>query len=150
MKKVLFICSGNISRSPVAACILQKMLNDKNCTDVVVDSAGTHNLFSEPYDSKMIDVAQRHGYTLSGVSKQMNKEILTDATLILAMDFSHYVKVQQLLPYPQWYKLDTFCNYCFGVDSIVEDPFCGSDELYERVFQLIENGCQIIADKITA
>ncbi len=148
MKKILFICSGNISRSPVAACILKKMLKERNYTDIEVDSAGTHNLFGEPYDPKMIEVAKQHGYELSGKSKQMSKELLTSAALILTMDFSHYVKVQQQLPYPQWYKLDTFCNFCFGVDDIVEDPFYGSNELYERVFQLIESGCQIITYKL--
>ena len=145
---ILFICSGNISRSPLAACILRTMAAQDGKSDVVALSAGTHNLREEPYDEKMIDVAAKHGYLMQGHSQVMTDEMLLQADLILVMEQYHYVKVQKNLPYAQWHKLHLLNEYCFGEATGIDDPFYGSDALYEQVFEHIERCCRKIIENL--
>ena len=146
---ILFICSGNLSRSPLAECVLRKMLADNDVADITASSAGTHNLTGMPRDEKMVAVAHQHGYNMGGNACQMTRQMLLDADLILVMDQYHIAKVQHELPHEEWGKMYLFNEYCFGKQSEIEDPICGSTAQNEQVFQNIENGCRKIVEKLT-
>ena len=144
---ILFICTGNVSRSPVAACILRTMAEQAGRNDIIVDSAGVHDLKNQPYDPQMIATAARHGYHLEGLSQHMTDELLIQADLIFVMEHYHYVQVQKDIPYAQWDKLKILNEYCYGEKMDIEDPLY-SDNQYEFIFNQIESCCRIIMTRI--
>lgn len=144
---ILFICTGNVSRSAVAECILRTMAERTGREDIRVSSAAVHDLCRQPYDKQMVATAARHGYHLSGFSQQMTAELLQRADLIFVMEHYHLVQVQKDLPYAQWYKLKLLNEYCYGEKIDIEDPLY-SDDQYEFVFNQIESCCKIIMTRI--
>ena len=102
---ILFICTGNVSRSAVAECILRTIAEQADRNDIKVTSAGVQDLHNQSYDLQMIATAVRHGYRMDGHSQHMTDELLLQADLILVMEHYHYVQVQKNLPYAQWYKI---------------------------------------------
>lgn len=89
----------NVSRSAVAECILRTMAEREGRNDIIVSSAGVHNLFVQTYDPQMIATAAKYGYHMEGHSQQMTSELLQQADLIFVMERYHYVQVQKELPY---------------------------------------------------
>ena len=144
---ILFICTGNVSRSPVAACILRTMAAQAGRNDITVDSAAVHDLHGQLYDPQMIVTAARHGYHMEGHSQHMTDALLLQADLIFVMEHYHYVQVQKDLPYAQWYKLKLLNEYCYREKMDIEDPLY-SDEQYEFIFNQIESCCKIILTRI--
>ena len=144
---ILFICTGNVSRSPVAECILRTMAERAGRNDIIVDSAGVHDIYSQPYDKQMMAVAARHGYRMNGYSRHITAELLLQADLIFVMERYHLMQVQKDLPYAQRYKLKQLNEYCYGEAMDIEDPLY-SDEQYEFIFNQIESCCRIIMTRI--
>ncbi|MBO6075050.1 MAG: low molecular weight phosphotyrosine protein phosphatase [Paludibacteraceae bacterium] len=145
---ILYICSGNLSRSPLAECITRQMLSEAGETDITVSSAGTYDLQGEPYDPKMAEVAARHGYHLSGHAQQMTDEMLRNADYIIVMEDCHYVKVQKELPYSRWDRLFLMNKIAWRETTGIDDPLGGSDAQYERIFSQIEACCSRIIQDI--
>ena len=144
---ILFICTGNVSRSPVAECILRTMAQQAGRNDIIVASAGVHDLHNQLYDPQMIATAARHGYHMEGHSQHMTDELLLQTDLIFVMEHYHYVQVQKELSYAQWYKLKQLNQYCYGENMDIEDPLY-SDDQYEFIFNQIESCCKIIMTRI--
>lgn len=144
---ILFICTGNVSRSPVAACILRTMAEKAGRNDITVASAGVHDLHSQLYDPQMIATAAKYGYRMEGHSQHMTSEILQQADLIFAMEHYHCVQVQKELPYAQRYKIKQITQYCYGEAFNIEDPLY-SDAEYDFAFHQIESCCKIILNRL--
>ena len=144
---ILFICTGNVSRSAVAECILRTMVEREGRTDITVASAGVHNLFGQSYDPQMIATAAKYGYHMEGQSRHMTKEILVQADLVFVMEHYHYVQVQKELPYAQWYKIRKITEYCYGEAFNIEDPLY-DDAAYDFAFHQIESCCKIILSRL--
>ena len=147
MTNILFICTGNVSRSPAAECVLRTMLERVGRSDVHVCSAGTHDLHNQPYDPQMIATAAKYGYHMEGHSQFMTSELLQQADLIFAMEHYHYVQIQKELPYAQWYKLHQITKYCYGDAFNIEDPLY-DDKEYDFAFHQIEDCCKIILNRV--
>ena len=144
---ILFICTGNVSRSAVAECILRTMAERAGRDDITVASCGVHNLFGQSYDPQMIAAAAKYGYRMEGHSRHMTTDMLVQADLIFAMEHYHYVQAQKELPYAQWYKLQQITKYCYGESFNIEDPLY-SDAEYDFAFHQIESCCKIIFSRI--
>lgn len=144
---ILFICTGNVSRSAVAECILRTMAEREGWSGITVASAGTHNLYGQPYDQKMVATAAKHNYTMIGNSRHMTKELLQQTDYIFVMEREHRMQVQKLLPYAERYKVHQITQYCFGEEYDIEDPLY-SDEQYEFAFRQIEACCVNILKRI--
>ena len=147
-KRILFICTGNACRSAVAESILKKMLSDKKRIDIKVESAGTVDWGENPRDLKMVQIAAEHGYKITGKTKHMTSEQLREADLILAMTPRHERCIHQWIIGDKLETIHLFMDYCFGLAEPVQDPSGQSEEVYRKVFDIIEKGCKIIADKI--
>ena len=145
---ILFICTGNVSRSAVAECILRTMVEREGRTDITVASAGVHNLSGQSYDPQMIATAAKYGYHMEGQSRHMTTEILEEADLIFVMEHYHYVQVQKELPYAQWYKIRQITEYCYGEAFNIEDPLY-DDAAYDFAFHQIESCCKIILSRMS-
>ena len=146
--KVLFVCTGNTCRSPMAEGILKKMLEDKGVGNLEVSSAGTHGLQNAPASLFAMEVAGDRNLDLSGHrSRRLTAGMIDDADLILAMSQEHpdYVKriggtvghkTFLLKAFPQAHSASNKGRND-GVLSI-EDPIGRSLDDYERSFVEIE------------
>jgi protein-tyrosine phosphatase len=135
--KVLFVCTGNICRSPTAEGVLRKMSADAGL-EIHVESAGTHDYH---VGAAPDDRAQRHagdrGYDLSAQrARQMTRRDFASFDLIVAMDRGHLRILHDNCPPEHLGKVRMLVN---GHD--VPDPYYGGPEGFERVLDMIEAAC---------
>ena len=142
MNKVLFVCLGNICRSPAGEAVLKSMTNE---SDFYIDSAGTNGFHDgEKADHRMREAASRRGIDITSISRQVKPEDLEEFDYILTMDNSNYANTVKLNPKYEA-KVHKFCQYLddeFINYSEVPDPYFGGDAGFELVLDLLENGCR--------
>ena len=149
MYRIMFICTGNACRSAAAESILKKMLADKSIADVEVCSAGTlHGWEGQPRDPVMTRIAAEYGYVMEGTTTQATSEQLDVMDLILVMTDGHKEEVKRLTRHDHWDRIYLFMEYCFGKDEPLPDPSYENETVYRTVFDRIERGCRVIADRL--
>lgn len=145
MFQILFICMGNICRSPTADGVLRHKLRLHGLAELVqVDSAGTHNYHpGSPPDARSQAHASRRGYDLSDLrARQISDVDFADFDLILAMDWDNLALLQVACPALHQHKLRRLTEFCQQFDSpVVPDPYYGGDPGFENVLDLIEDAC---------
>jgi protein-tyrosine phosphatase len=134
---ILFVCTGNICRSPTAEGVLRH-LAEKAGVDVHVESAGTGDWHvGQPPDERAQHHAKGRGYDLSAQrARQVRRPDFEDFDLIVAMDRVHLGILQQQCPPQHRAKLRMLVH---GRD--VPDPYHGGAEGFERVLDMVEAGC---------
>ena len=142
--RIVFVCSGNASRSAVAEVILTKMLVDNGISDVVVSSCGTRVPDGLYRENIMCRIAFEHGYEMGGKAIPMCEDILNSADLIIVMTKQHHNEVTRLLNYSHWNRIVRFNDYCFGENSDLPDPHYQTEQVYRSCFNTIEKGCREI------
>jgi protein-tyrosine phosphatase len=144
--KVLFVCTGNICRSPTAEGVLRRLAGLKKL-DVHVESRGTHDYHvGEPPDERAQDHAKRRGYDLSAQrAKQLGKRDFEEFDLVLAMDRGHLRILQRLCPPQHAGKVRLFLQ-----EADVPDPYYGGAEGFEQVLDLVEAACRGLLDEMRA
>jgi protein-tyrosine phosphatase len=151
---VLFVCMGNICRSPTAHGVFQKKVADYGLVDQVrVDSAGTHNYHpGSPPDDRSQEHAARRGYDLSGLrARQIQDADFEAYDLILAMDWDNLALIQDDCPPVHQRKLRRLTEFCLTHDSpVVPDPYYGGAPGFEHVLDLVEDACQGLLRHVTA
>lgn len=146
--KLLFICLGNICRSPAAEGIMRKMVEERALSnDIIVDSAGIGSWHvGEMPDPRMRKHAARRGYDLSPLrARQFRSDDFQKFDYIIVMDEENYHDVMERGGvYADARKVlrmkDYFIRYK-GQQS-VPDPYYGGAEGFERALNLIEDGCE--------
>ncbi len=143
--RVLFVCLGNICRSPTAEGVLRHKLREAGLqARVEVDSAGTGDWHvGKAADLRTRQAAQQRGYDLSALrGRQVQAEDFNAFDLILAMDNSNLRDLQQLRPGNATAELDLFLRrYQLQLDE-VPDPYYGGADGFEQVLDLIEQACE--------
>jgi protein-tyrosine phosphatase len=144
--KVLFVCTGNICRSPTAEGVLKEMARQHG-VDLHVESRGTHDYHvGEPPDDRAQDHAKRRGYDLSALrAKHVTKRDLEEFDLVLAMDRGHLRILQRLCPPQHAGKMRLFLR-----EADVPDPYYGGPEGFEQVLDLVEAACRGLLDEMRA
>lgn len=153
MKSILFVCLGNICRSPLAEGILRKKIAEKNIP-VVVDSAGTINWHAgHRPDNRSVMVAQQFGIDISGLrGRHFNSKDFDQFDLILAMDKQNLNDILKLAP-DEASKLKVKLCLDFaglGTNKDVPDPYYGDFEDFDDLYQLLDKACEQIIIKLTA
>ena len=143
---VLFVCTGNICRSPTAAGVFAHFVRQAGLEDSVeVESAGTHDYHAgEAPDARAQDHARRRGYDLSALrARQVRKKDFGDFDLVVAMDHGHLEILQHNCAPEHLGKLRMLIK---GRD--VPDPYYGGPEGFDRVLDMIEAGCLALLDEV--
>ena len=143
--RVLFVCLGNICRSPAAEIIFRKLVEDAGRTgDFEIDSAGTigHHQGSPP-DARMSEALVQRGFTICGNARRIEAHDLKNFDLIVTMDESNLTDVQRLDAsgklHSKIHPLVSFCRH--HDDPRVPDPYYGGKRGFEHVIDLLEDGC---------
>lgn len=142
---VLFVCMGNICRSPTADGVFRQKVADQGLASLVqVDSAGTHNYHpASPPDVRAQAAARRRGYDLSGLrARQITDADYAAFDLILAMDWDNLALLQDDCPAEHQHKLRRLTEFCQHANSpVVPDPYYGGVQGFETVLDLVEDAC---------
>ena len=143
---VLFVCMGNICRSPTAHGVFQHRIDALGLAHFVnVDSAGTHNYHpGSPPDERSQKHAYKRGYDLSGLRARQIKDSDFDAfDLILAMDWDNLALVQAQCPSQHQRKVRRLTEFCLTHESpVVPDPYYGGANGFNDVLDLVEDACE--------
>lgn len=152
MKRVLFVCLGNICRSPTAEGVLRGLVERRGLAgEVGVDSAGTGSWHvGEPPDPRMRRAAAARGYRLEGRARQVRPEDLERFDLVLAMDRDNLADLEALNGGARP-NLRLFSEFLPpGAPPDVPDPYYGGESGFDRVIDLIETGAPAILDALVA
>lgn len=152
--KILFVCTGNICRSPTADAILRQRVAAMDLP-WSVDSAGTHGYHvGDPPDRRAIDYAALRGVDMTALrARRINERDYAAFDLILAMDRSHFEILQRQSPLEQRHKIRLFLEesgLSGSAGDDVPDPYYGALEGFQAVFDLLEKGIDALIPRLSA
>ncbi len=143
--RILFVCMGNICRSPTADGIMRQLVADAGLAHrVEVDSAGTHNYHPDsPPDARSQAAALRRGYDLSPLrARQVKDADFARFDLLLAMDADNLENLKRRCPREHAGKLRLMMEYATRFDvREVPDPYYEGEDGFEAVLDYLEDAC---------
>ena len=146
--RILFVCSGNTCRSPIAEAIVRRIAADAGRADVEVSSAGTNAWDGSPPSDGALLIGMERGLDLSGHrSRHLTKEIVDENDLVLAMAPSHLARVKELSESANAHLLAGFTTG-LRKDEPVQDPFGGDLEAYRETADELERELSGILERI--
>ncbi len=144
---VLFVCLGNICRSPMAEAVFADMVEKAGLSDqIIVDSVGTGSWHvGEPAHEGTQRVLRAHGIDFQHVARQINANDLHEADYLIAMDRSNLAAIRRLGPTNA--EIGLLLDYAEGVDETdVPDPYYTGG--FDYVYELVVAGCRGLLDHI--
>lgn len=151
--RILFVCLGNIVRSPLAENLFRHLAEEAGVGDrYVVDSAGTGSWhIGEAPDNRMVRVAAQRGLNYSGSARQIEPEDLHQFDLLIAMDRDNramlYSMARRTANRDKIHMLREF-DPKGKPDSEVPDPYYGGQEGFQKVYDIIERSCRNLLEKL--
>lgn len=142
---VLFVCLGNICRSPTAHGVFQHLVERHDLSDAIhIDSAGTGDWhIGRAPDKRSSAAALQRGYDLSVLrARQVSAQDFDRFDYILAMDAQNLSDLQKMRPTHFRGELDLFLSYGAGHLREVPDPYYGGDDGFQQVLDLVEEAAQ--------
>lgn len=159
---VLFVCLGNICRSPAAEGVFTDLVKKRGFDSKFrIDSAGTIGYHEgNEADSRMRAASKKRGIKITSISRPIKPSDFVEFDLILAMDkqnredileaFSRW-KFRDPLPEDAHKKVKLMCSYCKKHDETeVPDPYYGGPQGFEKVLDMLEDACESLLDSILA
>lgn len=148
---ILFVCLGNICRSPLAEGIFraetQKALPGNSMR---IDSAGLGRWhIGDPPDDRGIVTARHHGIDISALRcRQIWKDDFFEFDLIIAMDHANIDRLETVRPANSTAQIDLFLKLAHNRDEAIPDPYMGGMEDFETVFQMVQTASKALAAKL--
>ncbi len=144
--RVLFVCMGNICRSPTAEVVFRHFVEHADWSEhVLIDSAGTHDYhIGSPPDKRTQRAALQRGYDMSMLrGRQVEVADFERFDYVLAMDHDNLAILRRLCPQDRRERLGLFLEYASRHDEReVSDPYYGGGEGFERVLDMVEDAAQ--------
>ena len=143
--RILFVCLGNICRSPTAEAVFRQRAAAAGFSHIHIDSAGTSgwHIGKRP-DPRTVRAAEQRGYDMSALrGRQVSAADFAGFDLILAMDRQNLADLQSMAPKNSVATLGLLLDFAEGVSTRdVPDPYYGGDDGFEEVLDLIERASQ--------
>jgi protein-tyrosine phosphatase len=152
--RVLFVCLGNICRSPLAEAVFRHLVEERGWRDrFEIDSAGTSGWHrGAPPDPRSTETAKRRGITLAGASRRVTGADLRRFDYVIAMDAENQEALEELHASTggtaEVRRLREFEPYARSLD--VPDPYYGGPRGFEDVHDIVEAACAGLLDHIAA
>lgn len=142
--RVLFVCSGNICRSPTAEAVMRRLIDEAGfAADLEVDSAGTGDWHAgEPPDPRAVAAAAERGLAVTGVARQVSPADFADFDLLLAVDEENLQRLRRMAPPGSTAQLRLL-----GEDD-VPDPYYGGPDGFDLVLDMLEKDCRALLDEL--
>ena len=150
--RILFVCMGNICRSPTAEGVFRQVVADEGLSsDFVVESAGTHAYHvGQPADDRSVRAAARRGIDLSdSVGRQFARSDFERFDYVLAMDRQNHRQLKSFGGDKAKGKLHLFLDFApeLGLRD-VPDPYFGGGDGFERVLDIVQTGSKALLESI--
>ncbi len=150
--RILFVCMGNICRSPAAEIVFQHLLETEGLTDrISTDSAGTIGYHEgNPPDPRMSETLRQRGYRIFGKSRPIHPDDLANFDLILVADRENLRDVLELAKEGQSIDhIQLLTDYCTThYAEQVPDPYYGGTRGFKHVADLVEDACEGLLEKV--
>ncbi|GAC12956.1 low molecular weight protein-tyrosine-phosphatase [Aliiglaciecola lipolytica] len=151
IRSVLFVCLGNICRSPSAEAVFRHKAEEKGLL-LKIDSAGTqgYHTGASP-DERSVEAGSARGYNFDGITcRKVTKQDFSDFDLIIAMDEMNLRGLQSECPEQYQDKIKLFMSFSGLDDDIIPDPYYGGKKGFEYVLDLIEASADGLVEHISA
>ena len=152
MKRIVFVCLGNIVRSPLAENLFRKMAEERGMeAEFQVDSAGTSAYHAgEAPDARMRKVASRHGLDYTGTSRQFQAEDFDRFDLVIAMDEDNQRALRGMAAPEDEGKIYLMRDFDpqAGGEKGVPDPYYGGMRGFEKVFEILRRSTEGLLDAL--
>lgn len=149
--RLLFVCTGNICRSPTAEAIMRHLIGERaDAGHLLVDSAGTHSYHvGEPPDPRSIAYAKERGIAMDDlVARQVQPNDYQQFDILLALDQSHLNRLRELRPDDATADIALMLDYAGLGPRDVPDPYYGGQQAFVDAFSLIEEGVQGVLERV--
>ncbi|GIU83707.1 MAG: acid phosphatase [Acidimicrobiales bacterium] len=150
--RILFVCLGNICRSPAAEAATRHLAAERGLPGIEVDSAGTSGWHvGEPPDPRMVRAASRRGIRLEGRARRIRPEDFDLFDLVIAMDRSNLTELRRIAPAERTERLRLLRAFDpeAGAGAEVPDPYYGDDSAFDEVMEIILRSCTRLLDHVT-
>lgn len=150
VRSVVFVCWGNICRSPMAERVAEKLAADRGLEDVRFSSAATsREELGAPIDSRAVSVLKRHGYRTGGHSAhQITRDEIQAAEIVVAMEDIHVRKMLAIAPGATNLRLLTDFDPNAESGSGIDDPWYGPGSGFERTLASVEGAIPGLLDHL--
>ena len=141
--RVLFVCTGNICRSPLAEAVFKDLVQKRGLEHrYEVDSAGTHGYHEgDPADPRTIRVGEKHGLQVDSIAREIRDDDFSRFDVLVAMDRGHVREMRARCPKPLQSKLLLMPDYDpEGALKDVPDPYYGGFDGFEQIYRILV-GC---------
>ena len=142
--RLLFVCLGNICRSPTAEWVMRHLVAERGLEDEIeIDSAGTGDWhIGHPPDERATEAAARRGITLGGAARQITADDFRTYDRVLAMDDENLADLRRIAPPGTEHKIRKLA------DVDVPDPYYGRGDGFDRVLDIVEDACARLLDEL--
>lgn len=149
---ILFVCTGNICRSPTADAVLRHMVREAGLDEfILVDSAGTHgyHIGDAPDARSAATALQRGGVDMSDLrARKVALRDFEDFDWIIAMDGGHHTQLTEMADHAGTDKIVRFLSFTGDANGDVPDPYYGGQHGFDRVYDMVEAGCDAILTQV--
>jgi protein-tyrosine phosphatase len=154
MTKLLFVCTGNICRSPTAEAVFRHIVQERGLAQRFSwDSAGTHRYhIGEAPDARTVRTAAQAGIRMDDLrARALRAEDFAEFDLLLAMDNGHLQQMQRLAPADAKHKVQLYLPYAaYAAAQEVPDPYYGEQKDFDLVLRMAQDATELLLRKLGA